>query len=129
MNLNKIQKIRETKPVSILDIGIFLTLTILLSVIFLLPKKSGSNIEINMQNKTVESYSLNEERIIEYEDLLTIIIEDGKCFVIHAHCEDKLCEKQGTISRHGETIICMPLGILISITGQDNMNAVTGAQK
>jgi hypothetical protein len=35
--------------------------------------------------------------------------------MIDADCPDKLCEKQGKISKNGQSIICLPNKIVIKI--------------
>lgn len=43
-----------------------------------------------------------------------------------AHCPDKLCVKQGSISKSGESIICLPNKIIIEFKGSDGeVDAVT----
>ncbi|MBQ7678494.1 MAG: NusG domain II-containing protein, partial [Butyrivibrio sp.] len=37
-----------------------------------------------------------------------VVIRDGVCSVTEADCPDGLCVRQGTISRAGEQIICLP---------------------
>lgn len=49
-----------------------------------------------------------------------IRISDGNVSVIEADCPDELCRKQGTISKSGETIICLPHKVVVTICGKDN---------
>ena len=37
-----------------------------------------------------------------------LIIQDGQAWISEASCPDKLCVRQGRISRTGEIIICLP---------------------
>ena len=54
-------------------------------------------------------------------DLGTNVIEikDGKVYVSEADCPDKLCVKQGPISKAGETIVCLPHKLVVRITSND----------
>ncbi|MBO5009012.1 MAG: NusG domain II-containing protein [Clostridia bacterium] len=47
--------------------------------------------------------------------------------MLSADCPDKLCVKQGSISKAGESIICLPNKIIIEFEGNDygNVDAVT----
>ncbi len=52
------------------------------------------------------------------EGHLTVEIKNGKARVIQSTCRDKLCIREGWISRAGESITCLPNRITISITGE-----------
>lgn len=62
-------------------------------------------------------------------DMGTNLIEaDASGVRMHsADCPDKLCVKQGSISKAGESIICLPNKIIIEFEGNDygNVDAVT----
>ncbi|MDR0819340.1 MAG: NusG domain II-containing protein [Oscillospiraceae bacterium] len=45
----------------------------------------------------------------------TLIISGGEVYMAHADCPDKLCVKQGVISRNGERIVCLPNQISAAI--------------
>nr|WP_269446110.1 NusG domain II-containing protein [Caldisericum exile] len=51
------------------------------------------------------------------EGYLYLEIEQDRVRVIDSTCPDKLCIKQGWISNIGETIVCLPNRITISIVG------------
>lgn len=51
------------------------------------------------------------------EGYLYVEISDGKVRVLDSTCPDKLCVHQGWISNVGETIVCLPNRITISIVG------------
>ena len=51
------------------------------------------------------------------EGYLYVEIDNGKVHVLDSTCPDKLCIKQGWISNVGETIVCLPNRITISIVG------------
>jgi len=55
------------------------------------------------------------------EGELTFIIQSQEVKVIESTCPDKLCIKQGWISKQGESIICLPNRISITITGGNNV--------
>lgn len=49
----------------------------------------------------------------------TLIIRDRKAYVTDATCPDGLCEKMHSISRRGESIVCLPNKVVITVTGGD----------
>ena len=36
-----------------------------------------------------------------------------------ADCPDRLCVKQGSISKNGESIVCLPHKVIVTVTGGD----------
>ncbi len=50
----------------------------------------------------------------------TICIKDGEASVTEADCPDKLCVEHSPISRSGESIVCLPARITLTIQGTEN---------
>ena len=53
-------------------------------------------------------------------DFNTINIMQGVVRMKEANCPDKLCIHQGKISKNGETIVCLPHGLIVEIKSEDN---------
>lgn len=49
----------------------------------------------------------------------TIIINNNEVKIIDADCKDELCIKQGSISKVGKTLICLPNKLIIEIKGDE----------
>ena len=47
----------------------------------------------------------------------TLIIEDGTAQVIEASCPDQICVRQGGIRYAGESIVCLPHKLVVTIEG------------
>lgn len=54
------------------------------------------------------------------EGYLNVEISNGEIWVTDSTCKDKLCIKEGAISKVGDTIICLPNRISISIEGENS---------
>lgn len=52
-------------------------------------------------------------------------ISEGGCEMIHADCPDGICIQTGRIDRPGESIICMPHRLMVSIEGDAVIDAVS----
>lgn len=50
----------------------------------------------------------------------TILISDNTIQISDADCNDRLCIKQGNISKVGESIICLPHELIIEIKGDES---------
>ena len=87
---------------------------------------------IRIQGEQVFSKSLSElDSSISYEvegDIpLTVRIEPDSVFVRASACPDKLCEHTGKISRNGQSIVCLPAKVSITLESNNNeLDAVVG---
>ncbi|WP_026523613.1 NusG domain II-containing protein [Butyrivibrio sp. MB2005] len=95
--------------------------------------KTGDYAEVSVDGETVYELPLSEntELLITGTDGGTnkLIINNGVCYVTEADCPDKLCIKQGKISHNGESIICLPHKLVITIHNSSdtssNVDAIT----
>ena len=57
----------------------------------------------------------------------TVTIDQGQVFVSEADCPDKRCVLQGKISKTGESIICLPHKLVVTVEGgqEGELDAVT----
>lgn len=49
--------------------------------------------------------------------LLTCVVKDGGIRVSESSCPDHLCVDMGTVSHAGETIVCLPNQVVITVRG------------
>lgn len=47
----------------------------------------------------------------------TIVIRDGRVCVTKANCPDKICVNQGWIEYGGESIVCLPHRLVVTVRG------------
>ncbi len=45
----------------------------------------------------------------------TLVIKDGKADIISADCPDGICADHAPISKSGETIVCLPHGVVVRV--------------
>lgn len=68
------------------------------------------------------SYSLRQDQSISLEAQgvsLCIVIENGAAYVKESTCPDGVCLAGGRISQSGETLLCAPAGVRITVKGGD----------
>ncbi len=93
-------------------------LLLLLCGRFLYPSVINGAAEITVDGELYGSYPLKDgvELIIETPGgNNTVMIENGVICVKNADCPDHLCVKQGGINRRGETIVCLPHKLVITV--------------
>lgn len=63
---------------------------------------------------------LNEDETYSVGEGNTIQISGGSVRMIHADCPDKVCVKTGAISLSGQSIVCAPNRVVITIVGSSD---------
>lgn len=64
----------------------------------------------------VESLEIATERLNNSDSVTNVlIISDGKADMIGANCPDKICVDMNTISNIGESIVCMPNKLYVTV--------------
>ncbi|GAA0119635.1 NusG domain II-containing protein [Clostridium perfringens] len=110
-----------------------LIIIIVLIILSLMPIRflisSNNNVDlkrviINVNGEEYETLELKENinEIIKIEEGLgvnEICINKGQVYMNHSNCTDKVCMRQGKISRIGESIVCLPNRVFIEIKGDE----------
>lgn len=65
----------------------------------------------NSQNQQIKISTDLGENIVE--------INNGKVRITEADCRDKICIKDGTISKPGSMLVCLPHKVVIQIKGEN----------
>lgn len=115
------------KKLTVLDIFLIIFLmSISASAIILMPKTKGTRVVVKVDGDTVYTKSFSKEittKTIESKyGTNTIEIGDGYVRVISASCPNQLDVKQGSIKNVGESIICLPNHLYITIDGEIDKN-------
>ena len=88
---------------------------------FRVNKEAGGTAVVRVGGSVTASYALAEDRTVTIEGknggTNVLVIENGTAHLSEASCPDKLCVHQGTVSRQGQTIVCLPNEVVIEIQG------------
>ena len=107
----------------ILGIGIITVALLMLLFMQINRGEEGDRIQVTLDGKVYGTYSLEKDQVIEIEEgslYNKIRVEDGKAYMEEANCPDGYCEEQGKISRHTQTIVCLPHKLLVAVLESDN---------
>ncbi len=118
----------KLKPLDIVVIVVLVFITLGSSTAaFINSNKSYNNkyVEIEVKGKLYKKLPLDNssnERIQIDTDLGNNIIEiiNGKIRILDADCPDKICIQDGSISKPGDILVCLPHKVVISIKGQNS---------
>ena len=111
--------IAKTKyRLDIIVIAAILLASLALLLVMTLTKEEGSVVIVEIDGATVATYSLDRDG--EYSlngGTNVLVIENGKAYLNYSNCPDHTCEKTGKIQYVGQTIICLPNKVAITIKG------------
>lgn len=99
-------------------IGALLVISISVLLVTTLTRREGRYVEVEQSGRVIATYSLS----IDGEYSLNggtniLVIEGGAAYLKDANCPDKTCVKTGKIHYVGQSIICLPNEISITVRG------------
>jgi hypothetical protein len=103
----------------IIVIAAILLASITLLLIMTLTREEGATVVVEIDGKTVATYSLYQNG--EYSlngGTNVLVIENGQAYLNYSNCPDHTCEKTGKIQYVGQTIVCLPNLLTITIKGE-----------
>ncbi len=89
--------------------------------------KKGSVATVYCQGEIYKTVDLKTSENMTFTvNNVEIQIENGKIRANNSTCHDKVCVKQGFIEKAGQTVACVPNGVVIVISGSFHVDGVTG---
>ena len=102
-------------------IGVLFAVSLAVLLITTLTRRDGGYVEIEKSGKVIASYSLSINAEYELNGGTNIlVIENGEAYLKDANCPDKTCVKTGKIRYVGQSIICLPNEISITVRGNSD---------
>ena len=92
------------------------------AALFLL-REEGSTVQVEVNGTIIGTYPLSVDREVEIitgdsgEELNLLVIKDGKAIISTATCPDGICAAHKPISREGESIVCLPHKVIVTVIG------------
>lgn len=74
-------------------------------------------VQVTVDGEVYGEYSLDENMDVQIGDTNYLSIKDGKATMNEASCPDQLCVQQKSISKDGESIICLPNKVIATVIG------------
>lgn len=82
--------------------------------------EGDGTVTVKVDGKIEGSYSLLEDREVSIHGGSNVLeIKDGAADMVRADCPDKLCVHQKAISKNGESIICLPNKVVVTVESSD----------
>ena len=105
-------------------IGALLAVLALLAAVLFFFSDEGDRVVVTVNGEVYATYPLTEDIEVNIrtgangEQLNRLVIRDGKATVETASCPDGICAAHHPVSRDGESIICLPHKVVISVEGK-----------
>lgn len=108
------------------DLIIFGVIAALAAAAFIIVRLSGSApaayVEVIVDGSVTETHAISENGEYSVEGFtggtVTFTISDGTVDVISADCPNRICVHHAPISRTGESIVCLPNRVIITLRGR-----------
>ena len=87
---------------------------------FALFSRSGAYVLVTVDGEPYGEYSLKENRTVQIvtdKGENSLCIENGRAYISSADCPDLLCVRQGGIEKDGESIVCLPHRVIVTVSG------------
>lgn len=116
---SKSERNRKKRNERILFAGLAAVILILFAFNYLTSRKNAVLVEVSVDGQILETYRLNEtvNTVIESSRGGTnhLIIQDGGVSISEASCPDKVCVHQGGIRETGQSLVCLPNKVIVTI--------------
>lgn len=76
-------------------------------------------VEITVDGDLYGTYSLNEDCTIRINGTNRLVIKDGHAEMDWADCPDQICVNHSPVNKNGESIICLPNKVVVSVVSPE----------
>ena len=100
---------------------VIIVIAAIISLFLYLNPQTGTEVLVSVADGKSTTLSLENDSIVhigaDYGAKLdvTLEIKDGAVRFIDSVCQDHICEGFGWVSHAGDTAVCMPAGVMISV--------------
>ena len=91
-----------------------------------LTRERGSYVSVQRDGEEIARYSLSEDG--EYPlngGTNLLVIEGGEAYMKDADCPDRVCVGTGRIGYAGQSIICLPNRLSVTVVGEEGVDLVS----
>lgn len=121
----------KRKWITKLDLCVLLFLAVAVLVLFgvLFSKTTGELVSVYVDNELRAAFPLIDApetyTVSTARGSITLRFEADGISVAATDCPDRICQRTGKIARKGESIVCAPLGVCVTL-GESDYDGVTG---
>ena len=90
-----------------------------MALLFLRPLSDGRAAEITIDGHPVATLPLDTDTTLTLPTGHIVEVKDGAVSVTSAPCRDRICQNTPSAGRAGDTIVCLPCKVVITVTVTD----------
>ena len=121
---------QEAKPklirkyrMDIIVISSLLLISLLVLLVVNLTKQEGAYAEVTLDGQTVAKYPLSIDGTYPLNNGTNVlVIENGVAYMSYSTCPDHICENTGRVKYVGQTIVCLPNRLTITVVGTSDQS-------
>ena len=99
-------------------VAVLLSVLLIAGLGILLFRAEGDTVTVTVDGVLWAEYPLNEDRTVEIKTergVNLLVIRNGKAKIESASCPDGICSSHRPISHNGESIICLPNKVVVTV--------------
>lgn len=110
--------------------GVLLAVGVLLLLLYAPGRNPGETVRVEIDGALADAFPLAEDTVRSYSDgaggVNVVTVSGGRVFVSEANCPSQICVRHRAISRSGESIVCLPHKLVVTVVGRasDGVDAV-----
>ena len=101
-------------------VAVLLLLGGALALFLWLTRQAGGTVAVQINGEPIMELPLSGDTRIVLGDgthTNTLVIENGSARVVEANCPDQICVNRGAVRYDGESIVCLPHKLVITVEG------------
>ena len=104
--------------IDIIVISAILVSALLFLLLMTIFKKDGAVVAVEINGEVVAEYPLDKDGVFPLNGGTNVlVIENGAAYLSYSSCPDHVCENTGKIRHVGETIVCLPNRVTVTVKG------------
>ena len=112
---------KKSLRADVIVISVILLIALLFVVFTIVLRKPGSVAVVEINGAVAGEYSLSKDGIFVLNSgTNTLVIENGEAYLIDSDCPDHTCERTGKIRYVGQTIVCLPNRLSVTVKGNSD---------
>jgi hypothetical protein len=119
------KSIKKSVRLDVIIIAVLLLVALLWLGFSLIFRKTGGYVAVEVDGVLVAEYSLSLDGEYAICDTNVLVIENGCAYMKDASCPDKTCVGVGRVKYAGQSIICLPNRVAVTVMGEGDLDLIS----